>query len=97
LSFDILAFNLQPQTFFLFQTATPQHCLTFLQGTRAATASEMLARSPSMGTPLFQQTSLMDNRVPQKSGNSGGIKPLTFLPNELWNGGKKEEEYLHGD
>jgi hypothetical protein len=50
-----------------------------------------------MGSPLFQQTSLMDNRVPQKSGNSGGIKPLTFLPNELWNGENKEEEYLHGD
>jgi len=26
--------------------------------------------SPSMGSPLLQQTSLMDNRVPQKSGNS---------------------------
>ena len=43
-----------------------QNSLTFLRGTRAATASEMLACSPSMGTPLFQQTSLKDKGFLQK-------------------------------
>ncbi len=42
-------------------TAALQHSITFLRGTRAATASEMLACSPSMGTPLLQQISLRDN------------------------------------
>jgi len=37
----------------------------FLQGTRAATGSEIVARSPSMATPLFQQASLRDNGLLQ--------------------------------
>jgi len=37
------------------------------------------------------------NRVPQKSENSGRIKPLTFLPNELWNGASKKKESFHGN
>jgi hypothetical protein len=37
-----------------------QNSLTFLRGTRATIGSEMGVSSPSMGTPLFQQTSLRD-------------------------------------
>ena len=66
LNFDIwhFAFHLQPLTSFPFPIAAPNNFA--LWGTWPITGSEMAGCSPSMGTPLLQQITLMDNGVPQK-------------------------------